>query len=156
MNLSSEAWKLHCILIIHVKGYLQTRTTEQSRFSFVHGNAITLPPAISRNEQSNFSMLARKTGKPAARTHGPTTVASIVGITTREDDWALRIWNVIEGRARYRRPHAPARHGDAFIAGVYLFLPSFVNVAAAHSTWLVTVRSKHFTRIYLTERTRHD
>src|SRR5467141_1074888 len=48
--------------------------------------------------------------------------------------WALGIWNVIEGRARYRRPHAPARHGDAFIAGVRLFLPSFVNVAVAHST----------------------
>jgi hypothetical protein len=48
-----------------------------------------------------------------------------VGITTREDGWALRIWNVIEGQARYRKSHAPAPHGNAFIAGVLLFLPSF-------------------------------
>jgi hypothetical protein len=67
MNLSSES-KLHCILIIHVKGYLQTRTTEQLRFSFVHGNAITLPPAIRRRTycRSVVSVGSRKSTQERA------------------------------------------------------------------------------------------
>src|ERR1700727_2388201 len=130
MNLSSKSRKLHYILIIHVKGYLQTRTTEQSRFSFVRGNAITVPPAIRRRTyccRSVVSVGSRKStqeqairllnvgekdGKASSENAGPSRAqlrwASIVGITIREDDWALRIWNFIEGRARYRRPHAPA------------------------------------------------
>src|ERR1700722_5265071 len=98
MNLSSKSRKLHCMLIIHVKGYLQTRTIEQSRFSFVRGNAITLLPAIRRRTyccRSVVSVGSRKStqeragshpaptfqywrerlmGKPTARTQGPTTV----------------------------------------------------------------------------------
>jgi hypothetical protein len=78
--------------------------------------------------------VGEKDGKASSENPGPNYGASIVGITTREDGWALRIWNVIEGWARYRRPHAPARHGGAFIAGVLLFLPGFVNVTVAYLT----------------------
>jgi len=149
MNLSSKSRKLHCILIIHVKGYLQTGTIAILLCAWQCNN---IAPAIRRRTyccRSVVSVGSRKStqerairllnvgekdGKASSENPGPNYGASIVGITTREDGWALRIWNVIEGWARYRRPHAPARHGGAFIAGVLLFLPGFVNVTVAHLT----------------------
>ena len=149
MNLSSKSRKLHCILIIHVKDYLQTRTIAILLCAWQCNN---IAPAIRRRTYCCRSVVSvgsrkstqerairllnvgKKDGKASSENPGPNYGASIVGITTREDGWALRIWNVIEGWARYRRPHAPARHGGAFIAGVLLFLPGFVNVTVAHLT----------------------
>ena len=53
-------------------------------------DGIPYPQRPRRNEQavSDFSMLVRKTGEPAARMKGQTTVASMMGITTRENGYS--------------------------------------------------------------------
>ena len=92
MNLSSKSRKLHYILIIHVKGYLQTRTTEQSRFSFVRGNAITVPPAIRR------------------RTYCCRSVVS-VGSRKSTQEQAIRLLNVGEKDGKASSENAGPNYG---------------------------------------------
>ena len=94
------------ILIIRVKGYLRTRAAGRSRFSFVRRLQSGVEPtavvysvvngecrqpeeyAGTSRQSPSSDLLARKTGKPAARTQG-LRWASIVG---RADGWAPRIW----------------------------------------------------------------
>jgi len=89
MNLSSKSRKLHCILIIHVKGYLQTRTIAILLCAWQCNN---IAPAIRR------------------RTYCCRSVVS-VGSRKSTQERAIRLLNVGEkdGKSQQREPRAQLR-----------------------------------------------